>query len=312
MMLCSVIIPLYNKAAFIESTLLSVLNQTYQNFEIIVVDDGSKDDGAARVSAIDDSRIRLISQKNAGVSAARNAGIAHAKGEIVYFLDGDDYYHASYLQTVISMASRYPEMTYFATAYRRVSGTGDETKVWSVGDVNDCLLVNDFFDHWRRYGAFLFTGSVAIRRSSLIELQPCFPVGESMGEDHDLWFKLAERYSLVYCPAPLVAYRIDVAGSLCASNQVSGLWPSYARLEQRALGKQLPNRIRTSALRLVTESRVSMARTSLIAGRRKDALAQLLDAWRGVGLKRWWLTLGMSVVCSANMVSRWEKWRRTC
>jgi glycosyltransferase involved in cell wall biosynthesis len=308
-MLCSIIVPLYNKAAFIESALASVLNQSYQNFEIIVVDDGSNDDGAARVSAIEDARIFLISQKNAGVSSARNKGIERAEGEIVCFLDGDDYYHPSYLQTVISMANRYPEVVYFATAYRRVSGIGDEIKAWNVGDVNECLVVDDFFCRWRRFGAFFSTGSVAIRRSSLIELQPCFPVGESMGEDHDLWFKLAERYSLVYCPATLFAYRIDVAGSLCASNPVNALWPSYARLEQRALHNQLPNRLRASALRLITESKVTMARSNLIAGRRLNAIVQLSDAWRGIALKRWWLTLGMCLVCSSNMVSRWEQWR---
>jgi glycosyltransferase involved in cell wall biosynthesis len=86
----SVIIPLYNKGMIIERTVKSVLEQTYPNFELIIVDDGSTDNSVEIVQHIKDERIRLIQQKNAGPSAARNTGVRNAQTEWIVFLDGDD------------------------------------------------------------------------------------------------------------------------------------------------------------------------------------------------------------------------------
>lgn len=86
----SVVIPLYNKDKQIAKTLYSVLKQTYPNFEVIVVNDGSTDNSLSEVSKISDSRIRLICQENKGVSAARNRGIQEAKSDYIAFLDADD------------------------------------------------------------------------------------------------------------------------------------------------------------------------------------------------------------------------------
>lgn len=86
----SVVIPLYNKEASIKQSLMSVLSQSYQEFEVVIVDDGSTDNSVAKVEEIQDSRIRLIRQENGGPSKARNTGVKNAKGEWILFLDADD------------------------------------------------------------------------------------------------------------------------------------------------------------------------------------------------------------------------------
>ena len=86
----SIVIPLYNKQDCIRQALDCVFNQSFQDFEVIVVDDGSTDRGAEIVREYKDERLRLVSQKNSGVSAARNAGIAAAHNSWIAFLDADD------------------------------------------------------------------------------------------------------------------------------------------------------------------------------------------------------------------------------
>lgn len=98
----SVIIPLYNKENSIFNTIESVLNQTYKNFEILVVDDGSTDNSANIVKSIDDDRIKYIYKKNGGVSSARNRGVIEAKGEWILFLDADDCLYHKCLEVLIN------------------------------------------------------------------------------------------------------------------------------------------------------------------------------------------------------------------
>jgi len=113
----SIVIPLYNKEATIARAIQSVLNQTVQDFEIVIVNDGSTDKGPDIVSAIKDSRIRLIHQENQGVSAARNKGIAEAKYDLIAFLDADDEWHPQFIEEILNLKSKYPMCDVYATNY---------------------------------------------------------------------------------------------------------------------------------------------------------------------------------------------------
>ena len=97
---CSVVIPLYNHSDTIQRCVDSVLGQGFEDFELIVVDDGSTDGGGDLVSGMQDSRVHLVMQENGGVSSARNRGIAEARGTIVAFLDADDEWNPDYLETI--------------------------------------------------------------------------------------------------------------------------------------------------------------------------------------------------------------------
>lgn len=99
----SVIVPVYNVAEYIEECIVSIINQTYRNLQIIVIDDGSTDKSIdiCQKYAKNDSRIEMVCQENQGVSVARNTGLAHAKGEFVTFIDSDDYVDSDYIETLI-------------------------------------------------------------------------------------------------------------------------------------------------------------------------------------------------------------------
>jgi glycosyltransferase involved in cell wall biosynthesis len=309
-MLCSIIIPLYNKADFIAEALQSVFNQTYQSFEVIIVDDGSKDDGVARVQLIKDDRITLVQQANGGVSSARNRGIEIAQGDVVCFLDADDWYLPQYLETIVTMAKNYPEIAFFATHYKMIDLGSNAEKNWKITDTNNVEVIDDFFYRWQCYH-LVHTDSVAVRRVFLTPLQPCFPVGEQMGEDQDLFFRLAEKSSLAYCKESLTGYRIEVNDSLCAIYRGNVLFPAYLRLEQRALMRQIPDRLRYSALQLVADTRITAARTTLIIGHRYEAFKQLLIAWRGVVSRRWWVSVLMCIFATPAAVQHWDDWRNS-
>lgn len=113
----SIIIPLYNKAHTIVNTLQTVFNQTFKDFEIIIINDGSTDNGVEIIkNNFNDPRIKIINQENAGVSAARNRGVKEAKAEWIAFLDGDDEWLPLYLETIYNTIKEYPEAKYIGCA----------------------------------------------------------------------------------------------------------------------------------------------------------------------------------------------------
>lgn len=113
----SAIIPLYNKKSYIRRAIDSVLAQTVQNFELIVVNDGSTDGSETIVGEYSDSRIRLINQKNQGVSVARNSGVGAAKAELVAFLDADDEWLPEFLENILILRKKYPKAGIYGTAH---------------------------------------------------------------------------------------------------------------------------------------------------------------------------------------------------
>ncbi len=113
----SVIIPAYNAGDYIKDTLDSVFAQTYKNFEVIIIDDGSTDSTLEILQQVSDSRLKLISQKNSGVSAARNKGIDAAKGKYIAFLDSDDIWKSSHLENALAYFEMNNDVVWYAALY---------------------------------------------------------------------------------------------------------------------------------------------------------------------------------------------------
>jgi len=207
----TVIIPLFNKVATIGRAISSVLSQTYGSFELIVVDDGSTDLSASVVKSFSDSRLRLISQANMGVSAARNCGIASAKHELLAFLDADDYWDSRFLEVIVHLCRDFPMASWYATACAIVlPGVPGDALTKSTPRISTTRgIVKNFFVAATNADALVTSSSVAIQRSAIQSIG-CFPVGIASGEDMLTWSKIAVQYDLAVDPQRLAVW--DVSG----------------------------------------------------------------------------------------------------
>jgi len=308
----SVVIPLYNKASYICCTVQSVLDQSMTNFEVIVVDDGSSDGGAQLVRAMTDSRIRVVHQKNAGVSAARNRGISMAQGEWVAFLDADDWHHPQHLACLLDASKAYPQADAVATDFVMIANSdGPWPPPWPNYTMPPNVeLITDLPRRWMM-GPSLSSSSVAVRKRRLQQMQPCFPLGESQAEDLDFWFRLAEQTSIALAHAPLVAYRIDVEGSLTAGHPLIKIPRSIERMEARAFSGVMKNAQRRSTLWFIAQHKLTLARLALASGDRVEGLKWLIRGRHAAASKRWWLTALMTCFCPQALVTTWEQWRKS-
>ena len=206
----SVIIPLYNKATSIASVLNCVLAQSYQDFEVVVVDDGSTDEGAAIVEQYTDPRIRLIRQENAGVSAARNRGIAEAKGEYVAFFDADDEWATDYLSIQYGLSTEYPDCDVFATNYRMEYSNSDITpaQINKLRFTGEAGVMENYFEVASCSHPPLWTSAVMVRKSAM-ESVGGLPVGIKSGEDLLTWARLAVRYKIAYTRNIAATFVVD-------------------------------------------------------------------------------------------------------
>lgn len=196
----TVVIPLYDKGDEIAATLQSVLSQTLPPQEIIVVDDGSTDCGPDIVRAIGASRVRLLSQANAGVSAARNRGAAEARGQYIAFLDADDRWEPGYLAEIAALIGEYPGCGIYATAFRVV----DRKETAPAPCPERRGIVDNFFRASAHRYIAIPSASVVPRQ--VFEAVGGFPAGMKIGEDLYLWVKIARRWPVCFSPERLVRY----------------------------------------------------------------------------------------------------------
>lgn len=208
----SAAIPLYNKEREIERAVRSILAQTFQPLEIIVIDDGSTDRSAEIVRGLESPLVRLISQPNAGVAAARNRASAAAVGEYIAFLDGDDEWRPGYLEKMAELIGRYPSCGAYGAAFDIVSGN----RVFPNCSPATEGIRDDFFREAMTHYILQPSATVIPRR--VMECTGGFPEGMKMGEDLFLWIKIASEYPVCFTPDRLVLY------SRTASNRSAGIY----------------------------------------------------------------------------------------
>ena len=229
----SVVIPLYNKERHIKNTINTVLAQTYKEFEIIVIDDGSTDKSAQIVQEIKDKRLKFLKKKNEGVSATRNLGVFEASNEIVAFLDADDEWRPDYLEKIHMLYQKYPKAAIYATNYSIIEQGGKNYTLDYPGiDFTDGLIENYF------YSAYTFTplwtSAVCVSKTIFLTMGG-FPTNIRNGEDLDLWCRIALKYPIAYINKPLAVYRRDSDNMLSRSVIDPSWFPfleNYAPAEQ--------------------------------------------------------------------------------
>ena len=209
----SVIIPLYNKAPYIAKAINSVLAQSFHDYELVIMDDGSKDDSfdvAKKVIEGNDC-CRLYRQENAGVSVARNNAVALSQGEYLCFLDADDWWAPTFLEEMTKLIDEYPDAGIYGTSYTIVNETKKKTRVANIG-IDDGFEIG-YINYCRVYAKNLimplWTGAVCMPRNIFEEFGG-FPKGIKLGEDFLLWIRVALKYKVAFLNKPLAYYNQDV------------------------------------------------------------------------------------------------------
>lgn len=206
----SVVIPLYNKEQSIASTLQTVLNQTYQDFEIVIVDDGSTDHSVEEVTKVLNPRIRLIHQENAGVSAARNRGIEEAKGEYIAFLDADDEWKSDYLKTQYELTQKYPECSVFACNYEFKDSQGKVTPtiIRKIPFKGEDGILSNYFEVASCSHPPICSISIMVKKNAIQSIGG-FPIGIKSGEDLLTWARLAVNGKIAYAKQAYAVFNVE-------------------------------------------------------------------------------------------------------
>lgn len=303
----SVIIPLYNKAPYIRKALESVLAQTYTDYELIIVDDGSTDgsftiakqfiDERLKVKGAENSKAeinaynlspinyKLIRQANSGVSAARNNGVAQSHGDYLAFLDADDWWDSTYLEHMAQLINDYPDAGLYACNY--VYYKPGKTHV--ALNIPTCYI-NYPKTYYESDAMPVWTGAAMIPRKVYDEMGG-FPIGIKLGEDFLLWAKIALHYPVVFSNEPLAWYNNDVPATLRATRNLHK--PEHHMLFRLELAFGNSDEVQgdrlTAKITKNSEADTLASRLSPLAFRLNEDWQTLIDKLRINGLLEYWL-----------------------
>ena len=269
----SVIIPLYNKAPYVGKTVESVLGQTFGDYELIIVDNGSNDGSHEIVAAFTDHRIKIVRlEENVGVSNARNKGVAMASAPIVTFLDADDWWEPTFLEEMAGLIERHPDAGIYGTGYyivkngkKRLAPIGVDDG-FEEGEINYCAV-------YAKTLCMPLTSITVAMPKAVFDETGGFKPHLKLGEDFDLWIRIALKHKTVFLNKPLSNYNQDVDVTYRGTHHLRDpkehmLWNlGYLEPEEKTNAdyKQLIDNLRTYSLLpyLLTKQYRSAARQEL-------------------------------------------------
>jgi len=210
----TVIIPLYNKGSYIHRALNSVFTQTFQNYEVIVVDDGSTDNGPDVAARFNDPRLRLIRQANAGPGSARNRGVDEAQGKYVAFLDADDEWLPEFLAYSLTNLQNHPECVLSTCNYFTESSRSEtpQTKIASLPPGPFRLPLDiDIYRLGYITGKVHSAGTVLCVKEIIKKYGGFYEKKCTWGEDRYLWLQVLLNHSIFYDPSSMFWYHTEAS-----------------------------------------------------------------------------------------------------
>lgn len=273
----SIIIPLYNKEKFIENTIQSILDQTFQDFEIIVVNDGSTDKSEEKLKQFKDSRIIYFSKKNEGASTARNYGIEKANSGFITFLDADDYWYPTFLETMFAVISKVPNQKVFSAAIEFATSKKIIPAQYSISKSNNEFEVVNYFKASLKE-TVLCTSCAVFHKTVFAEVGN-FDTKIKSGQDTDLWIRIGLIYPVVFCWKILARYVYDPK-SLSKNNKWIKEKMDFSKYEEI-------EKTNSDLKRFLDLNRFSLAIKSKIAGEKEifTKYSQPIDL-KNLGVKK--------------------------
>ena len=236
----SIVIPLYNKAEYIIDTLNSVKNQTYKNFEVILINDGSTDNSSHKLEQISDTNFHIINQENQGVSVARNNGIKNATGDYIAFLDADDYWYPNHLSEFIKSIKKHANESVFCNNYRiyQTKNKFKKTLFSYLPNNNQIQQIDNYFKS-SFINDIAWTSAVCIKKNVFNTYT--FDNSLRSTEDTDLWIRLGLTYSFIFNTCVTAKQNKYVKNSLSKLNNLES--------KQHFLSKYIQQESQNSSLK---------------------------------------------------------------
>jgi glycosyltransferase involved in cell wall biosynthesis len=274
----TVIIPLYNKEPYIKRALETVLNQTYDNFEIIIIDDGSTDEGVRIVSSIHDTRIKVFSQMNSGVSAARNSGALLAKNQYLAFLDADDTWEPNFLQEILNLIDEFPYAGIYATNNKFIYPSG-KVMLESFSDLfngNNIGIIEDYFGLFAKIQKSPFSNSNLCIPKKIYDEFGGYKEGVKLTEDSDLWCRIALKYDVAFSVKPLANYFVALEGSTHTIFENKD-FEVVNTLQSALVNKNVPQRLEKSVKKLIALQKLGLIKRGILTSNKGKILKNFLN-----------------------------------
>lgn len=262
----SVVIPAYNTLAYLPQSLASALGQTFTDFDVLIVNDGSTDAIEAWAAQLTDPRVRLVTQANQGLPGARNTGITDTEGEYIAFLDGDDLWKPDKLAKQVALLDSRPEVGLVHTSVSFIDARGDaiSSPVAAHGDgdvYREFLTFNEFY--------MVRCGSTPLVRRACFGKVGLFDPSLKFAEDWEMWTRVAAHYHVATIAENLVLYR-QHASNLTKNYAI--MTPHFTKIIERAFA-DAPEKYRDLRGQAYGRTLLSVAWRAFYAGDYTEAAA---------------------------------------
>lgn len=271
----SVLVPVYNKEPYLRRAVDSVLKQSFTDFELVLVDDGSTDGSLALARTYTDPRVRVVAQANAGEGGARNRGIREARAPLIALLDGDDEWAPGFLEAMVGLARDFPQAGLHCAPYVFVEPGSVQVSPRLV-DVPRRGLLPSYFRS-AAMGDQIATATSACIPRAVFDAVGGFAT-DRLGADQDMWARIALRYPVAAMRgAPLAYYFRNATGRVMHARPPAAELPYSTRLQQRLDEAGVDEALRDDVALYIEAGLITLVSLNMRVGQIDVARALLQD-----------------------------------